>query len=844
MITPTLPSFYTHVHAKGNQLFVRGVEFGKSSCRKIQYKPTLYITSTDEPVSGWKSIQEEPLKPMTFEDIYAAKDFIKQYQNVGGMKIFGLPRFMYTYLNEQFSGPIHHDRRYIRVVYLDIEVNSSNGFPHVKDAAEEVTAITAKDASGYHTFGCGPFVSDGSVDRVTYTQCLNEYDLLTKFLDFWTGGGQGQEHPDIVTGWNITGFDLPYLVKRIASVIGQPSANRLSPWGLVSLKDDFDKMGKETTFATIVGVSNLDYLELYRKFTYTQQESYKLDHIAFVELGERKKHFADYATLDALYRENHQLFIEYNIQDVGLVERLDAKMKLIDLALQIAYDARVNYEDVFTQVRLWDVMIHNYLYRQKIAVPITSGGHKEETFVGAYVKAPVPGRYEWVMGVDAAALYPNIIRMFNIGPDTRLNECHSQLTVQDILDGRIPAIDDDKCLAPSGWLFRTDKVGFLSEMMGILLEDRNAAKQQQLACERELEITTSESKKAELRNSIAKFKNIQLARKVQLNSAYGACGNEHFRHFDIKLATSITLAGQLLIKYAEKEINLFLNAFLGTTDLDYVIASDTDSLYLKMESVVQRLRGANASLTNDQIVSKLDTFGKTVITTAFKEMFTRLAAILHARDGVIVMKREAIANVGIWLAKKHYILNIYDNEGVRYAAPKLKMMGIQAVQSSTPASCRTAIMETIKLMLSSDEAAVQAYIADFKKTFNDLSFEEIAFSKGLSEISKYHEGSKGIPIHVRGAIAYNALLEIYQLKHRFDVIRDGEKVKYCYLALPNPIQSNVISAPSILPSEFKLDGYLDYDVQFQKTFLAPVQSILTVIGWNHEPRQTLESFFV
>lgn len=300
----------------------------------------------------------------------------------------------------------------------------------------------------------------------------------------------------------------------------------------------------------------------------------------------------------------------------------------------------------------------------------------------------------------------------------------------------------------------------------------------------------------------------------------------------------------MIIKYAEREINLFLNTFLETNNLDFVIASDTDSLYLKMELVVAKLKASNATLTDEQIVTKLDAFGRTVITPAFKDMFDRLAAKLHARPGVIVMKREAIADVGIWIAKKRYILNIHDNEGVRYAEPDLKMTGIQAVQSSTPAACRKAIMEAIKLAISKDEAAVQAYVMKFRSEFEQLPFTEIAFPRGLSEIDKYHAGSKSIPIHVRGAMAYNALLDIYQLQHRFDTIRDGEKVKFCYLKLPNPIQSNVISAPSVLPLEFNLHSYLDYDLQFQKAFLDPVQAILTMIGWRTVPIQTLDSFFV
>lgn len=485
----SLPSFYLNVYPKGNQLFVRAIEDGRTTMRRVDYKPTLFLPDPNS-TSEWKTIAGAKLRPMPLDGIYDAKDFLKRYEGIDNLKIHGLPRFVYSYLNEKYPKAINYDSTYIRTVYLDIEVNSSNGFPHVETASEPVTAITAKDSTGYHVFGCGDFVNTDNIPNLTYKKCHNEKDILSSFLNFWEGNGH--EHPAIVTGWNITAFDLPYLAKRLASVIGVPFANRLSPWDIISERKGFDKMGKETTYLEIAGVSNLDYYELYKKFTYSQQENYKLGHIASVELGERKKDYQDYQTLHSLYVENYQAFIEYNIHDVTLVERLEDKMKLIELALTIAYDAKVNYEDVFMQVRLWDVLIHNYLHERKIAVCSEGGGHKDEAYVGAYVKDPHIGRHNWVMSFDVNSMYPNLIRMFNISPETILNECYADLKVDDILKGSGPVPIPNKAIAANGWLFRTDIRGFLPEMMERMGKDRNDAKRKMGEAQRKLEAVKKE----------------------------------------------------------------------------------------------------------------------------------------------------------------------------------------------------------------------------------------------------------------------------------------------------------------------------------------------------------------
>jgi DNA polymerase elongation subunit (family B) len=354
-------------------------------------------------------------------------------------------------------------------------------------------------------------------------------------------------------------------------------------------------------------------------------------------------------------------------------------------------------------------------------------------------------------------------------------------------------------------------------------------------------------RKAQLEKDISKYKNLQLAKKVQLNSAYGALGNKYFRFFDIRQAESITLSGQLSIKWIERRVNEYMNKLLETDDVDYVIASDTDSLYIRFDELVNKIFPNGAS--DDEIVNWLDKAAKQKIEPFIDKKYQELANLMNAYDQKMFMKREAIANKGIWTAKKRYILNVYDNEGVRYSEPKLKMMGIEAVKSSTPASCRDSIKKALGIIMNEDETAVQKYISNFRKEFSKLPFEDVAFPRSVSDLSSYQTRSKdfelkkGTPIHVRGSLVYNHLLKEYNLTKQYETIKDGEKIKFCYLKIPNPTRQNIISIVTTLPKEFQLDKYIDYDLQFDKAFLEPLRIILESIGWSSEHKQTLEDFF-
>ena len=349
------------------------------------------------------------------------------------------------------------------------------------------------------------------------------------------------------------------------------------------------------------------------------------------------------------------------------------------------------------------------------------------------------------------------------------------------------------------------------------------------------------------KKEISKCKNNQMARKVQLNSLYGAVGNQYFRYYKLENAEAITTSGQVAIRWIEAKLNKYMNRILKTEDVDYVIASDTDSVYLHMGPLVEKVYEGREK-TTEGIVSFLDKICQVELEKYIESSYEELAKYLNAYQQKMKMKRECIADRGIWVAKKRYILNVYDSEGVRYSEPKLKMMGIEAVKSSTPASCRQMIKDALKVIMIGTESDMIKFISKCKSEFRNLTPEEISFPRSVSDVVKYKSisqiYSKGTPIHVRGALLYNHYIKQGGLDKKYALIHNGEKVKFCYLKKPNPIHENVISFIQKFPIEIGVTPYIDYELQFEKSFLDPLKSILSCIGWDYKERTTLESFFV
>jgi DNA polymerase elongation subunit (family B) len=820
----------------GNEFLVRGFEDGKSFIAREKFEPTLFVPSKKK--TKYKTLEGNYVQSIQPGSVRDCREFIKTHDNVEGFEIYGNTRYIYQYISEKYpEDHIEFDLKKMKLVTIDIEVASERGFPTVANCDEEMLCITLQNYSNKRiiTFGQGSF--NNNDPEVLYVECKDEYDLLNRFLDYWQ-----TNTPEVITGWNCTLYDIPYVAKRIGKILGEKAVKRLSPWGLVT-NEEINVNHRPHVVYDIGGITVLDYLDLYKKFTYKAQESYRLDYIGEVELGKKKLDHSEFDTFKEFYTKNWQKFVEYNIQDVRLVDALEEKMKLVELAVTMAFDAKVNFNDVFYQVRMWDMIIYNELKKKNIVIPPKKDENKNEKYAGAYVKEPTPGVYDWVVSFDLNSLYPHLIMQYNISPETLLDEKFPGVNVDKLLKKEVDLSSlEDVTVCPNGAQFTTKKRGFLPVLMERIYNERVIFKKKMLEAKKEYE----KKKTKALEREIARCNNIQMAKKIQLNSAYGAIGNNYFRYYKLDNAEAITLGGQLSIRWIEAKMNSYINNVLKTNNVDYVVASDTDSIYLNLGPLVERVYKGREKTTED-IVSFLDKICQMEFEKYIESSYKELAEYVNAYEQKMFMKRETIADRGIWTAKKRYILNAWDVEGVRYSEPKLKIMGIEAVKSSTPAPCRSMIKDALKIMMSETEDDVINFIEKSRAQFKELPPSEIAFPRTVSDVDKYKSNlsiyAKGCPIHARGALLYNHHIKNKKLGEKYNVINNGEKIKFILLKKPNPIHENVISFINDFPVELGLLPYVDYDTQFDKAFLEPLRAILDSIGWSVEKTATLASFF-
>lgn len=833
-------AFYTNVTRYGNKILYRGyTDKGRREEKKIPFKPTLFVQSNKKE-SGWKSLFGHNVEPVKFDSMSEAGEFVKKYEDVENFKIFGNTNYVAQFITESFPEVIDFNPKYIDVGNIDIEVASDEGFPEPDEAKYPVISIAymSSKRKAFYVWGLDDyddslrdFDDAGYEDyEVIYRKCKDEKNLLLNFLHHWK-----QSTPDIITGWNLRLFDIPYIVNRMNRILGEDIAKQISPFNVVKYRQISVK-GKTLDAYEIYGVQQVDGMDLFQKFGYSYGTlaSYSLDHVASVVLGERKLSYEEYGTLHNLYKEDYQKFISYNIRDILLVDKIDKETGLMQLALTIAYKGGVNYSETFGTTGIWDSIIYRFLYHRNIAIP-PSGKKEKRPYPGGYVKEPRIGMSEWITSFDLNSLYPNLIVQYNMSPETLVDEMLPDFGVDHFLKSTIPDHVREKnyAVAANGSMYRKDKQGVLPEIIVGLYDERKVIKKQMLDKKQEYEKT----KTKDLNTQITQLDNQQMAVKILLNSLYGALGNQYFRYFDMRIAEGITLSGQLSIRWAETAINHYLNRILKA-DADHVIAIDTDSLYVDLSSLVKQVNPSDPVKFIDDACEK-----KFVpqLQRAYKDLFHHM----NSYEPRMVMAREAIADRGVWTAKKRYILNVHNNEGVQYAEPKLKVMGIEAVKSSTPQVVRDKFVKAYKIILESTEEDLQKFVLDFYKEFKSLPPEDVSFPRGVSDIEKWQDKQsvykKGCPIHVRGALMFNKLSREHNLK--VEDIKNGSKVKFCYLKMPNATRENVISFPQFLPKEFELENYIDYETQFEKTFKEPLKLVSDAINWNLDKTNTLEDFF-
>ncbi|MDB4810161.1 DNA polymerase [bacterium] len=826
-------NFYKNVIEHRGKLLVRGIKNGKDYKQRMDFMPTHYSLTNEK--SPYKNLQGQNLKPFTLDNIFDARRFRKEMTEMRS-PVYGLERYHYQYIGQEYPKDIEWSKDLIKIFTVDIETTCEAGFPDVENPQETIICLSVKNQSNKQiiTWGIGEYKNDRP--DVTYVYCKHEKELIFQFMKFWI-----KNYPDVVTGWNCKFFDMPYLMNRIKAIAGSEVANKMSPWNIAEAKE-VRTQGRVQTVYDIKGVAVLDYLDLYKWFIPTRQESYKLDFIGELELKQPKNE-NPYGTFKEFYEKDFQKFVDYNIQDVEIVDKLEDKLGLIDLSLTVAYESKVNYDDIFSQVRVWDTLIANYLMERKICVPPREEHTKDSKYEGAYVKDPIPGQHKWMVSFDINSLYPHILIQYNISPE-KLYGSHDTIPgVEKMLHKKLDLDflkENDLTMTPNGAMFKRDSQGFLSEMMEKMYKERVIYKKRMIKAKIEFEKTGDVT----LKREIARCHNIQWARKIALNSAYGAVGNQYFRYYDVRQAAGITTAGQFIIRFVENHMNKYLNKILKTDNKDYVVASDTDSIYVRLDKLVE---ATCQGKTDDQIVDFLNKVCEQKFEPEIEKWFTELADYSNAFKNAMVMKREVIANKGIWIAKKRYMLNVLDEEGVRLANPKLKLMGIEAVKSSTPQVCRGKIKEAITVIMGKEEHDLHKHISDFRKEFMKLPAEAVSFPRSCNNLRKYRDASnifvKGTPIHVKGALIYNHKIEELGLQNKYPLVQEGDKIKFIKLIPANPFKFDVISYVTTLPEEFKLQEYVDYNMMFDKTFLDPMRFILDAINWKAEPTANLEAFF-
>ena len=828
-------SFYTNVTKYGNVIEYRGYnDRGKRVNKKVNFQPTLFLHS-DTADSPYKTMHGESLSPFVYDDMRAAKQDIDMYASASNSIIYGSSKFTTQYIQETFPDEIEYDPDLIRIGTFDIEVDSENEFPKPEEAKHPVVSICVHSTKYDEYYVIGTHQSQKwskektelsiPKEKLVYLHTNSEEELLARFLELWQALDL-----DVVTGWYIEGFDIPYLVNRLRKL--RPGSEKLlSPHKRIYEKDMFAAGIGRYVIYDLVGLSVLDYIDVFKKFGYKwgPQESWRLDAIAHAVLKERKLDYSEYGNLHGLYVNNYQKYIDYNIRDVDLVVRLERETKLLQLAFSVAYMAGANLQDTLGTVSIWTSFIYRHMMKKGIVPSANRPDNVKSEFAGGYCKEVSPGNFKWICSFDLNSLYPNLIIQYNMSPETIMG-MDSDITVEKYLEGK-SVQRTEFAVAANGAKFRRDKQGLIPEIVEWLYDFRKEVK----AKAQQLEKASGD--KAEQ----FRLDNKQHAIKIFLNSLYGAMSNAYFPYFDLRIAEAITLTGQLSIKWAARAANEFLNKGLGTKDKDYVIAIDTDSIYLDL-SAISKFAGKKGT----EPIDELDEFCEVAMNPAIAKAYKQLAEVTNAYKPRMEMKREVIADRGLWTAKKRYILNVLDDEGYRLPKPKLKVMGVEAVRSTTPEIIRKKLKDTFRVILTETSKNAHDYMDAFQTEFLNLEPEDVSFPKSANNLEKYSDPNKiyrkGTPIQVRAALLYNHLLKEKEVLDKYQEIKSGDKIRFTYLRTPNPLKENVIGFPDVLPPEFGLHKYVDKHLQFSKGFTEPLRNVFAAMDWSVDDYITADNF--
>lgn len=841
--------FYTNVARYGKNILVRGYRDGKPFKEKVQYSPTLFIHTNEE--SEYRDLRGNVVKPIKFNDVREASNFLKSYDDVEGMEILGMDDFPFAYISDEFKGEkVEYDRSLIKIGRLDIETEVTvKGKPDPKNVPEIINVITIELNEVYYVFSFNDYVNPNPNRKVVFTKTETEVELLAAFVRFME-----QTEFDIITGWYSAGFDVPYLINRIERVLDTSWANRLSPWKYIYKREFYDDKGMLNFDYRISGLTHIDYLELYKKMGFTPQAFYTLDWVCSNEIG-RQKHKLENSDIPGhlLYRTDPQNHIEYNVQDVELLVELDKKKRLFDLIIDMTYDAKCNFDDVLKNTKMWDAILFNFLKPRKIAVPKRKSNPKIK-YEGAYVKEVAPHFTEWVTTFDLTSLYPSLIMQYNISPETFVKRVEG-IRLDDLINLKHHPINDELkennwTMAANGMVYTRDYKGIIPEVIEIFFNKRKLHKDLAIEAEKKAQECLGNNDQS----GYAKYREIQIiedisqnSRKVGINALYGALGESNFRYYSLDNAEAITISGQLTILISIKWNNEFMNKVLNTKNIDYSVYADTDSIFLDCSKFVDMFKEKRPNATKSEIIDFLDKFADEKLQKNFAECFDLLADYLNVFQKRLYFKREKICEAMIQTVKKRYGLFVWDNEKIRFAEPRVQITGLESVRTSTPHIMRSWMEDLVKLILTSDQETVWEFVEECKKEFYKLSPFEIGEPTGISDLDKYVDRNgmpiKGATENAKASALFNRIMIETGMDETYDTISSGDRIMKCRLVQPNPFREKTIAYMFDLPDELGIKQYLDYEQQWEKLFISPMEKLLEIRGWNAVEEVTVDDLF-
>ena len=823
---------------KANKIHLWEYQNGQRIHIEELYTPYCYLY--DER-GEFKDLWGKKCKIKLFDNYFKQREFLEKMETLEGDINPEDRTLVDRYSNiKEFVAPPELD-----IHYIDIETTSEKGFPNTSDPQEEILLISVYSSKlkKFNVFGTYDYTSKSKA--INYIWCNDETELLKKYFSW-----HKENYPDIISGWNVLYFDIPYILNRTKYIISETFISRYSPIGILRERKVEDK-----PIYDISGVSQLDYLQLYKQFSINERESYKLDYIAETELGEGKLKFD--GDIRTFWKKDWKTFVEYCIKDTLLIKRLEDKLGYIKLVQTQSYMCRVPLEKYSSPIKKFDNYLMSILKDKKIVLPTTKH-HKAEEIPGGYVSEPKTGYYKKVVSYDFTSLYPHIMMALNISPETFLGKVlpedgkeFSELDMLAIKDSNNYSVSgkstngkklkefiikNNLILSPNGSLFKS-QTGFIPSIIKDMFAKRKEFKKKM----QEMEKLYSETKNEEYNTKKSVYDSLQYSTKIMLNSGFGILANPHYRLFNLDGAKSITLTGQKLAKFTGNELNKYFKENFDVKK-DSVLYSDTDSVYLDYSFLS----------SNSNFIETVDEMTKTKIEPLLEEKFNYFSKDLHnIEKNLFDLKRESIASGAIFIQKKKYALYVINEEGVTYPKPKLKVKGIEIVRSSTPSFCREKIKDIVEELFRSecsDKADLINKLRDIKKKFNLAEISEIAFPRNVNGMKTYINSKgmleKGTPMQVRAANNYNKLLRMNNLETKYESIIDNDKIKFIYLNDNNPLKENIIAFKDVLPKEFGFEKYLDKEIQFEKSFLNPIKTITEALGWKiNLNEQDMTGFF-